>query len=53
VTLRVRGDQPVPLRMLAYTGEIPDTLLRSPRPADLSWAAGGFGQYIGAKAAQA
>ncbi|MCX4820786.1 M20/M25/M40 family metallo-hydrolase [Streptomyces sp. NBC_01142] len=47
VVLRLRGDSPVPLRLLAYAAEVPASALKSPRPATIAWTPSGFGQGIG------
>ncbi|MEN8649782.1 M20/M25/M40 family metallo-hydrolase [Streptomyces sp. 21So2-11] len=47
VVLRLRGDAPLPLRLLAYTAQVPAAALQSPRPDTIAWAASGFGQGIG------
>ncbi|MGW6735861.1 M20/M25/M40 family metallo-hydrolase [Streptomyces sp. NPDC055013] len=47
VVLRLRGDAPLPLRLLAYRADVPAAALTSPRPATIVWTASGFGQSIG------
>jgi Peptidase family M28 len=47
MVLRMRGDAPLPLRLLAFSAEVPADALWSPRPAGISWTAGGYGQSIG------
>ncbi|CAL9628772.1 hypothetical protein SUDANB15_06005 [Streptomyces sp. enrichment culture] len=47
VVLRLRGDAPMPVRLLAYAADVPSAALTSPRPDTIVWTASGFGQSIG------
>ncbi|MGW5876123.1 M20/M25/M40 family metallo-hydrolase [Nocardiopsis terrae] len=44
----VRGGEELPLRLLAYTADVPQDALGGPRPATVTWSAGGFGRGVAA-----
>lgn len=48
LTLVVRGEEDLPLRLLAYTADVPRDALGDPKPATVTWSAGGFGRGIAA-----
>ncbi|WP_051966853.1 MFS transporter [Kitasatospora mediocidica] len=50
LTLRVRADGPLRLRMVAQTPTLPDPALRTPRPATVNWSGDSAGYTVATRA---
>ncbi|WP_116248125.1 M20/M25/M40 family metallo-hydrolase [Nocardiopsis sp. FIRDI 009] len=48
VVLRVRGEQELPLRLISYTADVPESALGEAPPDTVTWSAGGFGRAVAA-----